>query len=86
VQGAEIPDEVIGFPTGLIQAGFAGVVGTQWQVNDRVAWRITTAFNTYWRIDGLAPAQALRRAQQEVRDRSTRPQPGGWAALTFTGA
>lgn len=86
VQGAEIPDEAIGFPSSLIQAGFAGVVGTQWVVPDRVAWRITTAFYTLWRQEGLSPAEALRRAQQQERDRSSGPRAGSWAAMTFTGA
>ena len=33
--GVELPDEVVAFPTGLLQSGVAGVIASQWSVPDR---------------------------------------------------
>lgn len=86
MHGAEIPDEVVGFPTGLIQSGVGGVIGTQWCVAGPVAAAIVRRFYNHWRVGGLEPAEALRRAQREVRDRTSAPHPSGWAAMTYNGA
>jgi len=66
--GTELPDEVIGLPTGLLQAGVAGVVASQWAVPDRATAMLVTEFARQWAGGALPPAQALRRAQQWLRD------------------
>ncbi|GAA1261293.1 CHAT domain-containing protein [Kitasatospora nipponensis] len=68
VPGADLPDEVINLPAGLLQAGIGGVVGSQWSVNDASTMVLMARFYELWRVDALDPAQALRRAQQWVRD------------------
>jgi CHAT domain-containing protein len=67
VPGLVLPDEAIGFPAGLLQAGTAGVVSSQWQVADASTMALMERFYEFWRGDGLNPAEALRQAQLWVR-------------------
>jgi len=61
-----LPEEVIGFPVGLIQAGAETVIGTLWSVND---WS-TSLLMTKYATERLhcSSAEALRRAQVWLRD------------------
>ncbi|MFI0980864.1 CHAT domain-containing protein [Streptomyces sp. NPDC021093] len=68
MSGTALPNEVVGLPTGLSEAGVAGVVGSLWQVPDITTTLVMSLFYQLWREDGLGPAQALRGAQQWVRD------------------
>jgi CHAT domain-containing protein/tetratricopeptide (TPR) repeat protein len=72
IAGAALPEEVIGLPTGLLQAGCAGVVGSLWQVPDASTLMLMRRFVHEWRQNGTAPAEALRRAQRWVRDATNR--------------
>lgn len=67
--GVELPDEVVSLPAGFLQAGAAGVIGSLWRVNDASTAMLMGRFYDLWRGgEGLHPAEALRRAQQWVRD------------------
>lgn len=66
--GTELPDEVVALPTGLLQAGVAGVVASQWSVPDRATAMLMTEFYRCWRWDQMTPAAALRAAQRWLRD------------------
>jgi CHAT domain-containing protein/tetratricopeptide (TPR) repeat protein len=66
--GTDIPEEAIGLPSGLLQAGAAGVLGSLWPVGDAATCALMTRFYELWRGDGLEPAHALRQAQQWMRD------------------
>jgi hypothetical protein len=72
VPGAELPDEVIGLPTGFLEAGAAGVIGSQWAVPDTGTMLVMARFYELWRDRkaGVPAAEALRRAQIWVRDTS----------------
>ncbi len=70
--GTELPDEVVALPTGLLQAGVAGIVASMWAVPDTATAILMTEFYRRWRWEGLAPAAALRRSQQWVRDTTNR--------------
>lgn len=59
-------DEVIGFPSGLMQAGVAGVLASQWKVKDEAAYYLTLWFHDLWRA-GQPPAVALANAQRWLR-------------------
>ncbi len=65
--GTDLPDEATGLPTGLIQAGFAGVVASHWPVNDRSTSYLMTRFHDLWHNKGLPPAAALAEAQRWCR-------------------
>lgn len=66
--GTELPDEVVALPTGLLQAGVAGVVASQWSVPDRATAMLMTEFYRCWRWEQMPPAAALRAAQRWLRD------------------
>ena len=70
--GTEFPDEVIGLPTGLIQAGVAGVVASLWSVNDLSTAMLMERFYRSWKEGHLPPATALRNAQRWLRDTTNR--------------
>ncbi len=70
-----LPNEVIGLPAGLVQAGAAAVVGTLWSVADLSTALVMVKFYEYHlRGDPAAgegpmpPVRALRRAQGWLRD------------------
>jgi len=70
-----LPEEVVGLPAGLLQAGVPAVVGTLWPVDDlSTALLMSRFYAFYLRGDpdrGLGPqpvAQALRMAQRWLRD------------------
>ena len=66
--GTELPDEVVSLPTGLLQAGYAGVLATQWPVHGEVAALVVGYFYHVWREEGREPAEALAQAQRWLRN------------------
>ncbi|XGV97806.1 MAG: CHAT domain-containing protein [Leptolyngbya sp. BL-A-14] len=66
--GFELVDEAIGLPTGLLQAGVAGVIASLWSVSDLSTMMLLMRFYDYWRNESLEPAAALRHAQLWIRD------------------
>jgi CHAT domain-containing protein len=59
---ASLLDEVVGFPSALLQAGVAGVVSSQVDVGDRAAMLLVLRFFDEV-ADGASPPRALARAQ-----------------------
>ena len=59
----KVPDEAIGFPAGLIQAGVPGVVSTLWPVNDISTAILMSRFYVEHLGNGLDPASALHRGR-----------------------
>jgi CHAT domain-containing protein len=85
--GVSLPDEVVGLPAGLIQAGAAGVVGSLWLVDDQAALQVMRRFLELWQENGLPAAEALCEAQRWVRHHVPEcAHPAQWAAFTFSGA
>ena len=70
LRGTELPDEAVGLSAALLEAGAAGVVASLWRVPDQGTLALMSRVYELWRLDGLAPGEALRRAQQWVRDAS----------------
>jgi CHAT domain-containing protein len=68
IPDSTIIDEAISLPTGLVQAGVAGVIGSLWQVPSIATAALLGRFYQLWRGNELEPAQALRQAQQWTRD------------------
>jgi CHAT domain-containing protein len=67
IPGVELLDEVISLPTGLLQAGVAGVIGSLWAVFEPSTMELMVRFYNSWR-EGKSIPEALCRAQQQVRD------------------
>lgn len=71
VPGSRLPDEVVSLAAGLLQAGAAGVVSSLWAVSDAGTMHLMRRFYALWRGECADdPAEALRRAQQWLRERS----------------
>ncbi|MEL7354113.1 MAG: CHAT domain-containing tetratricopeptide repeat protein [Cyanobacteria bacterium J06560_5] len=68
LSGTKLPDEVVSLPTGLLQAGVAGIVASLWSVADLSTMILLTRFYYCWQIEGLEISQALQQAQKWVRD------------------
>jgi CHAT domain-containing protein len=81
VIGEELPDEMIGLHTALLQAGVPGVVGSLWAVLDESTGLLVARFYERWRKQGLPPPEALREAQKWLRGATN----AEIAALTGTG-
>ena len=58
-----VPDEVIGFPAGFLQARVPGVISTLWPVADISTALLLARFYQHHLQDGLDAAVALQRAQ-----------------------
>lgn len=88
VPGARIPDEVIGLPTGLVEAGVIGVVASLWSVPDATTAQLMGDFYALWRSPELEllarPGEALRCAQLALRD-GGHAHPYFWAAFAYSG-
>ena len=70
IPGLEVPDEVSSLPSGWMQAGVPGVVGTLWSVNDLSTALLIARFYDLWRNQPLPLPQALPQAQRWLRDRT----------------
>ncbi|WP_448594351.1 CHAT domain-containing protein, partial [Thermoflexus hugenholtzii] len=66
--GAQLPEEEVSLPSGLLQAGVAGVVGSLWAVNEVSTALLMIRFYDLWRGEGQEPPEALRQAQIWLRD------------------
>lgn len=85
VTGDALPDEVVGLPAALIQAGLRGVVATQWMCFDDFTAPLMTEFYRCW-LGGAHPSVALARAQAGVLRRGLLVNPFAWATFAYTGA
>ena len=70
--GIELADEAISLPTGLLQAGVAGVAASLWSVSELSTMVLLSRFYTLWRNHHLEPSQALTTAQKWLRDAEPR--------------
>lgn len=85
IAGGFVPDQVLSLPAGFLLAGAEGVVGTLWPVGDYHARVLLSEFYKLWQGQGIAPAEALRRAQARRRVSDGRSD-ANWAAFMYVGA
>jgi CHAT domain-containing protein len=88
IPGMALPDEVIGWATGFIQVGAAGVVSTLWSVGEQSTARLVARFYQNWKGRGQMPMDALAEAQRWLRDKADGGRwshPYYWAGFTLTG-
>jgi CHAT domain-containing protein len=71
VPGLKLIDEMIGLPSGMMQAGVPGVIGSLWSVSDMSTAMLMARFYSLWREEGKHPQEALRQAQIWLRDSTT---------------
>lgn len=72
VAGTAAPDEIVGLPAALYQAGASGIIAAQWQVDERAAALLLRHFHRRLR-DGDSPVRALTAAQSWLST-VTRPE------------
>ncbi|MFF4896548.1 CHAT domain-containing protein [Streptomyces sp. NPDC001068] len=85
VTGDALPDEVVGLPAALVQAGLRGIVATQWMCFDDFTAPLMKEFYRSW-LSGSHPAVALARAQAAVLRQGLLVNPFAWATFAYTGA
>jgi CHAT domain-containing protein len=68
ISGTTLPDEVVNFSAGLLQAGVAGVIASLWSVEGLSTLMLMTYFYELWQTEQLEPIEALRQAQQWMKD------------------
>jgi len=79
-----LSDELVNFPTALLQCGLSGVVGSLRPASDEASLALMAAFYREWQGSRVRPAEALRRAQQQMRE-SRFASPVYWASFVYVG-
>ncbi|HLJ86941.1 MAG TPA: CHAT domain-containing protein [Candidatus Angelobacter sp.] len=84
--GEEISGEgFIGLTRGFIYAGASRIVSSLWSVPDEATAELMSRFYKAMERDGLRPASALRRAQEEIRKRPEWHSPFYWGGFQLQG-
>lgn len=79
--GIELPNEFVGLPSALIQAGFAAVIASHWAINDLATSLLMHRF--YFECThGADTARALGRAQAWLRDTTNNEKAHWYEQLT----
>ena len=76
---------LIGLTSGFMHAGASSVAATLWKVDDRATSELMEHFYTNMLEKGLRPADALRAAQNTLRQDKRWQSPHYWAAFTLQG-
>ena len=71
VPGLKLIEEMIGLPSGMMQAGVPGVIGSLWSVSDMSTAMLMARFYSLWKEKNNSPQEALRQAQIWLRDSTT---------------
>ena len=79
-----LSDEIVSFPTALLQCGLGGVLGSLWKAYDRPSSRFMRIFYREWQGHHLPPHEALRVSQQWTRDHRL-TSPLTWANFIYVG-
>ncbi len=78
-------DELLGLTRAFFTAGAPAVISTLWLVDDQATSQLMAAFYRAWQRDGVGRAEALRMAQEELRQSEDYANPYYWAAFTLSG-
>jgi CHAT domain-containing protein len=84
--GTELPDEVVSLPTGLLQAGAAGVIASGWAVPDASTAALMVDFYRRWRQEKRPPGEALAAAQAWLRGTTNGEKVDFWERALEEGA
>jgi tetratricopeptide (TPR) repeat protein len=85
---ATFGEGVVGLQRALLAKGARSTLVSLWSVSDQATQRLMQRFYTHWLDDADAPskAEAVRRAQQDVRATAGFEHPRYWAAFQLVGA
>ncbi|MCK6460210.1 MAG: CHAT domain-containing protein, partial [Planctomycetes bacterium] len=76
---------VLGFTRAFLFAGAPRVLASLWKVDDDATRALMVRFYELWKGDGIAPAAALRAAQDWTRSQEQWKHPHYWAAWQLWG-
>src|SRR5258706_2382719 len=76
---------LVGLPRGFMYAGASTVVASLWKVDDEATAELMKRFYGNLLQGGMAPAAALRAAQNSIRQEPQWHSPYYWAAFTLQG-
>lgn len=76
---------LIGLTRGFMHAGASSVVASLWKVDDEATAELMKNFYANMLKKGMAPAEALREAQNTVRQNPLWQSPHYWAGFTLQG-
>lgn len=76
---------LMGLTRGFMYAGASGVVASLWDVDDEATSELMKHFYANMLKEGMTPAEALREAQNSIRQDSQWRSPHYWAAFTLHG-
>jgi CHAT domain-containing protein len=76
---------VLGFTRAFLFAGAPRVLASLWKVDDAATRALMVRFYELWKGDGIAPAAALRAAQDWTRSQEQWKHPYYWAAWQLWG-
>jgi CHAT domain-containing protein len=79
--GSNLPDEAVGLPAGLLQAGARAVVSPLWLIGSFSACVLLARFYEYLCVDRLGAADALCAAQRWMRDTTNADKAAHFAAI-----
>lgn len=75
----------IGLAGAALKAGARSALATLWKIDDAASAELVTSFYKYLGNSDLSKAQALRRAQQDLRERDRTEHPYYWAGFIIVG-
>ena len=81
--GLRLPDEAIGFPTSMIQAGACAVIAPLWPISDKVANYFARTFYSTWMDGGLSIGDSFAAAMRATRSEYNHSLT--WAAFVLYG-
>ena len=76
---------LMGLTRGFMHAGASSVVASLWEVDDRATAELMQLFYTNMLERGMKTSEALREAQNSIRQRPEWRSPHYWAAFTLQG-
>ncbi|HMG72143.1 MAG TPA: CHAT domain-containing protein [Pyrinomonadaceae bacterium] len=76
---------LVGLTRGFMYAGASSVVASLWKVDDEATAELMKRFYTNMLQRGMTPAEALRAAQNSIRQEPQWSAPYYWAAFTLQG-
>ena len=76
---------LVGLTRGFMYAGASSVVASLWKVDDAATAELMKLFYSNMLQHGMKPAEALRAAQNSIRQRPEWHSPYYWAAFTLQG-
>ncbi|HET8675762.1 MAG TPA: CHAT domain-containing protein, partial [Blastocatellia bacterium] len=76
---------LLGLTRGFMYAGASSVVASLWKVDDEATAELMRQFYTNMLREGMTPADALRAAQNSIRQRPEWHAPYYWAGFTLQG-